>query len=74
MHPLLGLPLPSATGSDDVQVWVVLTISPVCLNNHNIAALEGFATDLAKELIQALDTAFHEGTEQDVSVLIKRRP
>ena len=74
MHPLLGLRIPSPTGGNDVQVGMVLAISTMCLNDHDVAALEGFATDLAKEIIQALDTAFHERTEQHVGVLIKRGP
>ena len=53
---------------------IVVAIATMRLHDHNVAALEGFATDLAKEIIQALDTAWHEGTEQHVGVLIKRGP
>ena len=54
-------------------MFMLLTVAAMSLHDHNIATLEGFATDLAKEIIQALDTTFHEGTEQHISILIKRR-
>src|SRR5712691_10062278 len=34
MHPLAGLPIPAATGSDDVQMGVVRAIAPMGLD-HN---------------------------------------
>lgn len=74
MHPLLALRIPSPTRGDDRQMRIVVAIAAMRLHDHNVAALEGFAADLAKEIIQALDTALHEGTEQHVGVLIKRGP
>ena len=35
--------------------------------------LEGLATHRAKEIVQAFHPTLHEGTEQHVGVLIKRR-
>ena len=60
MDPLAGLRIPSATGGDDVQMGVVLAIAAVRLDDHDIAALEGAATDPAEAIIQAGDPTPHE--------------
>lgn len=74
MHPLLALRIPSPTRGDDRHMRIVVALAAMRLHDHNVAALKGVAADLAKEIIQALDTALHEGTEQHVGVLIKRGP
>ena len=52
---------------------VVLAIAPMRLDHDDVTAFEGVATDRAKEIISALDATLHEGTEQRLGVLIKRR-
>jgi hypothetical protein len=44
------------------------------LDDHNVAALESFATDRTKEVIQTLHSALHEQTQHVGCVLIKRFP
>ena len=74
MHPLLRLPIPAATGGDDVQVGVVLAIAPMGLDHHNVAPLEGTAADAREDSVQARDATAHKRTQQDLGILIKRRP
>src|SRR5712691_4000369 len=74
MHPLVALRVPSPTGGDNVQVRIVLAIAAMRLDDHNVAALEGLATDRTKEVVQALHPAWHERTQYVVCVLIKRFP
>src|SRR5947199_3472434 len=73
MHPLLGLLIPSSARRNDMQMRVVLAIASMCLDHDNVTALEGLATHRAKEIVQAFHPTLHEGTEQHVGVLIKRR-
>jgi hypothetical protein len=40
----------------------VLAIATMRLDDHDVAALEGGATDPAEAIIQALDPTAHEGT------------
>jgi hypothetical protein len=74
MHPLLARRLPSPTRGDARHMRIVVAIATLRLHDHNGAALEGFAADLAQERIQALDTAWHARTAQHVGVLRKRGP
>jgi len=55
MHPLLGLRIPSAARRNDMQMRVVLAVAAMSLHDHDIATLEGFATDLAKEIAAILN-------------------
>ena len=71
MPPLAGLAIPSATGGDDMQMGIVLPIAPMGLDNHDVAALEGVATDSGEDIIQALDATTHERAQQDMCVLIE---
>ena len=73
MPPLLGLLIPSPARRNDMQMRVVLAIAPMRLDHDDVTAFEGLATDRAKEIISALDATLHEGTEQRLGVLIKRR-
>ena len=71
VHPLLGLRIPSSTGGDDVQMGIVLAIAAMGLDNHDAAALEGAATDSAKDIIQTADATAHERTQYRFRLLIK---
>ncbi len=73
MHPALGLLIPATTGGDEVQMGVVLAIAAVRLDDHDVAALEGAATDLAEAIIQALDSTAHESAQQDGCMVIEGR-
>src|SRR6266436_160894 len=72
MHPLLRLLIPSSAGRNDMQMRVVLAIAAMRLDHDDVATLERLPTHRAQEIISALDTTLHEGTEQRVCVLIKR--
>src|SRR5712691_10075872 len=71
MHPLVCLLIPSTTGRNDMQMRIVLAITPMRLDHDDIAALEGLAAHCTKEIVQALHPTLHERTEQRFSMLIK---
>src|SRR6266404_6529712 len=71
MHPLVCLRIPSTAGRNDMQMRVVLAITPMGLDHDDIAALEGLATHRTKEIVQALHPILHERTEQRFGMLIK---
>jgi hypothetical protein len=71
MHPLVCLRIPSTAGRNDMQMRVVLAITPMGLDHDDIAALEGLATHRTKEIVQALHPTLHEWTEQRFGMLIK---
>jgi hypothetical protein len=60
MHPLSRLPIPAATGGDDVQMGVVLAIAAMGLDDDDVPACEILATDPAKDIIQTPDPTAHE--------------
>ena len=72
MDPLPRLRIPSATGGNDVQMGIVLAIAAMRLDDHDVAALEGAATDPAEEIIQTPDPTSHEWTQHGFRLLIKR--
>ena len=74
VHPLLGLSIPSPTGGDDVQMGIILAIAAMGLDDQNVAALEGAATDPAIDIIQTADATAHEWTQHRLRLLIKRFP
>src|SRR5215470_5825146 len=53
MDPWLRLLIPAATGGDDVQMGVVLPITAMRLDDDDVAAFEGSATDPTEDIIQA---------------------
>ena len=57
-----------------MQMGVVLPITAMRLDDHDVAAFEGAATDPTEAIIQALDPTAYEGTQQHAGVLIKRLP
>src|SRR5262245_33985786 len=71
MHPLVCLRIPSTAGCNDMQMRVVLAITPMGLDHDDIAALEGLATHRTKEILQALHPTLHAWTEQRFGMLIK---
>src|SRR4029450_13940364 len=71
MHPRVCLRIPSPAGRNDMQMRVVLAITPMGLDHDDIAALEGLATHRTKEIVQALHPTLHEWTEQRFGMLIK---
>lgn len=50
---------------------MILAITPVRMEDHDIAALEWLAFDGAVEIIQALDSTAHERTQHDRRVLVE---
>lgn len=74
MHPLMGLLIPSATGSNDVEMRVVLTTATVGLNHHDIAPCERLATHPAEEVIETANPTAHQVTQQRLGILVKGVP
>ena len=74
MDPLLRLLIPAATGGDDVQMGVVLPMAAMRLDDDDVAAFEGSATDPAEDIIQAPHPTTHERTQHRLSLLIKCFP
>jgi DNA polymerase family A len=74
VDPLLGLLIPSATGGDDVQMGIVLAITAMGLDDHDITTLESAATDPAIDSIQTAHTTAHKRTQHRLCPLIKRFP
>ena len=53
---------------------IVLPIAAMGLDDHDVAALEGAATDPAIDIIQTADATAHEWTQHRLRLLIKRFP
>ena len=71
MHPLAGLLIPAATRGNAVQMRIVLPIAAMRLDDHDVAAFEGAATDTAEAIIQALHSTAYERTQYNLRLLIK---
>jgi hypothetical protein len=57
-----------------VQMGVVLPIAAMRLDDDDVAAFEGSATDPAEDIIQTPHPTPHERTQHRVGLLIKRFP
>jgi PhoPQ-activated pathogenicity-related protein len=51
---------------------VVLPMTAMRLDDHDVTALEVLATDTAEAIIQALDPTAYERTQYNLRLLIKR--
>src|SRR5262245_8559071 len=71
MLPAVSQPIVASTSSEHMQMGMVLAITPVRMEDHDIAALEWLAFDDAVESIQALDPTAHERTQHDRRVLVE---
>src|SRR5262249_15696830 len=71
MLPAVSQPIVASTGSEHMQMGMVLAITPVRMEDHDIAPLEWLAFDGAVELIQALDPTAHKRTQHDRRVLVE---
>ena len=60
MHPALGRRVPAATGGDEMQMRVELAISPVRVQDDDVAAFEGLTAEVTKEFIHTADPASHQ--------------
>ena len=74
MHPALGLGVPTATGGDEVQVGIVLTITPVGVQDDDVAAFESLPAEVAKEFIHTADPTSHQLAQQGTRVVIEGVP
>jgi hypothetical protein len=72
MDPLLRLRLPAATRGNDMQRRIVVSIPAVGLDHDDRAALQGPATNPAKDIIQASHPTTHARTQHRFGLLIKR--
>src|SRR5262245_24899347 len=72
VDPLLRLWIPAATRGNDMQMRIVVPIPSVGLDHDDIAALQGPATDPAKDIIQASHPTTHERTQHHFGLPIKR--
>src|SRR5881398_3530930 len=73
MLPALRRRIIATTGGDQVQVRVVLTVTPVCMDHGDVAPPERLAPDLAIKSVQALHPASHQRAHQHRGVLVKDR-
>ena len=81
MLPTLGFRIVAPTGRQHMQVMsevgltlgMILTVASMGVNHRDIATLEGFASDLTIEVIQALPATRHQLTQQPLSILVERR-
>ena len=64
-------PIVASTGGEHMQMGMILAITPMRMEDHDIAALEWLAFDGAVEIIQALDPTAHERTQHDRRVLVE---
>src|SRR5262245_55091129 len=71
MLPAVSQPIVASTSSEHMQMGMVLAITPVRMEDHDIAALEWLSFDGAVEIIQALDPTAHERTQHDRRVLVE---
>src|SRR5262249_32315062 len=69
--PARVLGLIASTGGEHMQMGMALAITPVRMEDHDIAALEWLACDGAIVIIQALDPTAHAGTQHDRRVLVE---
>jgi hypothetical protein len=74
MSPRSGLLSPSATGGDDGPMGGGLAMAAMGLEDHDIAACEGCATDPAQDIVHTLDPTAHERTQDSLRRLITRVP
>ena len=73
MFPALPLTIIAPTGRDQMQMGMVLAMTAMRVEHHDRATSEGFASDVARDIIQALGAAAHQRTQQDRRVVIERR-
>src|ERR1044072_7505041 len=71
MLPAGALGIIAPTGGEHMEMGMVLAITPVRMEDHNIAALEWLAFDGAVEIIQALDSTAHERTQHNRRMLVE---
>ena len=60
MHPALGRRVPTATGRDEMQVGVELAVSPMRVQDDDVATFEALPAEIAKELVHTADSTSHE--------------
>src|ERR1700745_3340005 len=71
MLPAVSQPIVASTGGEHMQMGMVLAITPVRMEDHDIATLEWFAFDGGVKIIQALNPTAHERTQHDRRVLVE---
>src|SRR5687768_11698749 len=71
MLPAISRLIVTATGGEPMQMRMILTMTPVRMEDHDRAAPEGLALDGAVESIQALDPTAHKRTQHNCCVLVK---
>src|ERR1043166_3594591 len=71
MLPAVSQPIVASTRGEHMQMGMVLAITPVRMEDHDIAPLEWLAVDGAIKIIQALDSTAPERTQHDRRVLVE---
>src|SRR5215510_11897761 len=73
MLPAFARAIIPPTGSNHMQMGMVLAIAPMGVEHGNVATSERLAPDVTIEVIQALCPTAHERTQHDCCVLVKGR-
>src|SRR5712692_8777794 len=73
MFPALSRAIIASTGSDQVQMGVVLPIASMGVEYCDVPTSEGLAPDGAVEIIQALHPTAHECAQHDRRILVEGR-
>ena len=74
MFPARSLRLIAPTGGQDMQVRMVLPITPMRVEHGDVTPLEALPLDGTVEVIQTLCPAPHESAQHDCSVMIEGHP
>src|SRR5713226_7991169 len=71
MLPARALGIIAATGGEHMQMGMVLPITPMRVEDRDVAPLERLPLDGAIEIIQALPPTAHERAQHDRGVLVE---
>src|SRR5215813_1706202 len=71
MFPACSLSIVASTGGEQMQMGMVLAITPMGVEDRNVAPSKRLAPDLTIEIIQALRPAAHKRAQHHGRVLVE---
>src|SRR2546422_7848251 len=71
MFPACSLGIVASTGGEEMQMGMVLAITPMRMEHRNVTTPDRLAPHLTVEIIQALCPAAHERTQHHRRVLVE---